>query len=131
MAASNRNSSRSFRFPASALVAHAAVITGVTAAAYSGALPSVQHWKVLLWVLVACALLSSCLFTASRMRSESGWTYMVGAGCLGFAGGLMFAMSILRDEPEPDVFLVAGVISLVGMLVTLLLGLWTRRAPRA
>lgn len=126
MAASTQNP----RIPASALVMHAAVIIGVAAAAYSGVLPSVRLWRVYLWVVVACSLLASCSFTAFRMRGDGGRIYILGAGFLGFAGGLMFAASMLRNAAGPDACLVAGAISFVGMLVTLLLALSVRRAPR-
>lgn len=106
------SSTQSFRIPASALVAHAAVIIGIAATVYSGVLPSVRLWRVYLWVFVACSLLASCSFTAFRMRSDVGRTWILGAGFLGFAGGLMVAASVLRNEAGPDALLVAGAVSL-------------------
>lgn len=124
MAISSGDRSHIFHVPASTLLLHAAVIACVTAAVYFGALRSMQHGRVVLWVFIACSSLSSSLFVATRMGSESARSFAIGAGCLGFAGGLMVALSMLRNQPEPDAFLWAGVVSLAGMLVTVLLGIW-------
>ncbi len=121
---------QNFRFPVSALVAHAVVIIGIAAAAYSGLLPSVRLWRVYLWIVVACSLLASCSLTAFRMRSDFGRTWILAAGFLGFAGGLMMAASMLRNAAGPDAFLVAGAVSFVGTLGILLLWLSVHRAPR-